>query len=108
MKINQKQLAKAMQKMGMQQEDIEASLVVIYTPSGELHIQNPSVAKVTMMGQDSYQISGTVVERAREIDISEEDIQTVMDGANVSKEEAESAIKKHNGDLASAIMELSG
>lgn len=108
MKINPKQLAKAMQKMGMQQEDVDASLVIIYTPKGEIHIQNPSVAKVTMGGQDSYQISGTVVERSREIDISEEDIQTVMDGANVSKEEAESAIKKHNGDLASAIMELSG
>jgi nascent polypeptide-associated complex subunit alpha len=106
MKLNPKQLEKAMKKFGMNQTDIAASLVVIYTPNGELHITNPQVAKVVMMGQESFQISGTVVEKSREIQISEEDIETVMGQSNATRDDALAAIKKHEGDLASAIMEL--
>ena len=108
MKINPKQLQKAMRKFGMQQDEIEASLVIIQTPTKDIHILNPTVAKVSMMGDESYQISGTVVEKQREIEISEEDIQTVIEQTKVSKEVALEAIRKHNGDLASAILELSG
>ncbi|MBD3319257.1 nascent polypeptide-associated complex protein [Candidatus Woesearchaeota archaeon] len=107
MKLNPKQLEKAMKKMGVSQEDIEASLVIIKTPDKDIHILEPQVARVVMMGQESFQISGTIVEQPREVEISEEDVQTVMEQANVSKEDAREAIKKHNGDLASAILELS-
>jgi len=106
MKINPKQLEKAMKKMGMNQIEIPASLVVIHTPEKEIHILDPQVARVNMMGQESFQISGNIVEKTREIEISEEDISTVMSQTNKSREEALAAITKHMGDLASAIMEL--
>jgi len=61
-----------------------------------------------MMGQYTYQINGKETIRAisSEPDISEEDINTVMEQAEVDEETAKAAIKKHNGDLAQAIMEL--
>ena len=106
--MNPRQMRQAMKKMGMQQQEIPASLVVIYGPDKEIHINEPNVTKVVMMGDESFQISGSVVEKAKELEISEEDIQTVMSQTNKSKEEAYEAIKKHEGDLASAIMELNG
>ena len=68
------------------------------------------VAKINMMGQESYQIVGEPKERplSSEPDISEEDIKTVMEQAGVGKEKAAAAIKRHKGDLAEAILELSG
>lgn len=95
-----------MKQFGVKQDTIEATLVVIYTPDKEIHITNPQVAKVAMMGQESYQISGIVSEKNHELDISEEDIQTVMEGASVSSEEAKAALRTHRGDLAAAIIDL--
>lgn len=108
MNINPKQLQKAMKKFGMTQIDIEATLVIIKTPEKEIHILNPKVAKVSMMGEENFQISGEIVEKSYEIEISDEDIKTVMDQTNVTEEAALESIKKHDGDLASAIMELNG
>ena len=109
MKLNPKQLEKAMKQFGVTQQDIDATLVVIHTPSHEIHITNPHVARVIMMGQETYQVSGTAVEKhTRTIDISEEDIQTVMDSAGVTRDKAHTAITKHNGDLAAAILDLNG
>ena len=39
-------------------------------------------------------------------EISEEDVQTVVDQTNCSKEAAMKAIEEHKGDLAEAIMSL--
>ena len=108
MKLNPRDLQKAMQRMGIQQQDIEAEQVIIKTKDKEIVILNPSVAKVNMMGQESFQISGTIHEQARtsEPDIKEEDIKTVMDQTNCSHDEALTAIKAAKGDLAEAIMSL--
>lgn len=99
-------MQQAMKKMGIKQEEIDAIEVIIRTPDKDLVITEPSVSKVNMMGNESFQISGNVQEREREAEISEEDIKTVMEQANVGKEEAEKAIKEADGDLAKAIMEL--
>ena len=104
--MNPRKMQQAMKKMGIKQEEIDAIEVIIRTPDKDLIITEPSVSKVNMMGNESFQISGNVQERAREAEISEEDIKTVMEQANVGKEEAEKAIKEADGDLAKAIMEL--
>ena len=106
--INPRMMKQAMKKMGMQQEDIDASEVVIRCADREIVIRNPSVAKVKMMGQESYQISGEEEERSLETkpEINAEDISAVMEQAGVSEEEAKAAIEKNNGDLAAAILEL--
>ena len=106
--INPRQMRQAMKQMGIKQEDVDAEQVIIKLKDREIVIDNPSVQKVNMMGQWSYQISGEESERSLDStpDISEEDIQTVMEKTGRSKEEAEKAISDANGDLAEAIMNL--
>ncbi len=104
--MNGRQAKQMMKKMGIKQEEIDAIEVIIRTPDKDLIITEPSVSKVNMMGNESFQISGNVQEREKEAEISEEDIKTVMEQAKVGKEEAEKAIKEAGGDLAKAIMEL--
>ena len=61
-----------------------------------------------MMGQENFQISGEIQEReiSTTPDISEEDIQTVMEQTNTDKETAQKAIEESEGDLAEAIISL--
>lgn len=101
--MKQSDLKKAMKRMGMKQEEIDAHEVVIKTKDKNLVISNPSVVKINVMGQDSFQISGDISE---ESSISQEDVKTVMEKAGVSEEEAKNALEKSNGDLAQAILSL--
>ncbi|MDP2907107.1 MAG: nascent polypeptide-associated complex protein [Nanoarchaeota archaeon] len=104
-KINPKQIEKAMKQMGIKQEEIDATEVIIKTHDKELVIRNPHVAKVNMMGQESLQITGSIEERELK-PYKEEDIKTVMEQAGCSKEEAVKALEDHKGDLAEAILSL--
>jgi nascent polypeptide-associated complex subunit alpha len=99
-------MQQAMKKLGVKQEEIEAIEVIIKTPSGELVIENPQVTKVNMMGQESLQIVGDIIERERKLEISEDDIKTVAEQTGVSEEEAKAAIEETGGDLAEAILKL--
>ena len=106
--MNPRQMQQAMKRLCIQQVEIDAKEVIIRTSDRELVFKEPQVSKVNMMGQNTYQIIGEPVERplSTEPEISEEDIKTVMEQANVDKKTALGAIKKHNGDLAEAILEL--
>lgn len=108
MKLNSRELSKAMQRMGIQQQEIEAQEVIIHCQDKDIIITNPQVAKVNMMGQDTWQITGNAEEKPRssEPDIKEEDVQTVMQQAGKSRDEALKAIKSAKGDLAQAILNL--
>jgi len=105
--INPKQMEKAMRQMGIKSEEIDASEVVIKLNSGsELVISNPSVQKVIMSGNESFQISGEAVERSAEAEISEDDIAIVAEKAGVSRDKAKKALEEAEGDIAEAIMAL--
>lgn len=106
--MNPRQMAGMMKKLGIQQVEIDATEVIIRTKEKEIIFKNPQVAKVNMMGQETYQIIGEGVEKglSTEPEISEDDIKTVMEQAEVDKKTALNAIKKHKGDLAEAILEL--
>ena len=109
--MNPRQMAQAMKRMGIQQVEIDATEVIIKTPDKDLIIENPQVSKVNMMGQNTIQIIGDIIEREKEpekIEISEDDVKTVVDQTNVSEKEARKAIEESNGDLAEAIMKLKG
>jgi nascent polypeptide-associated complex subunit alpha len=108
-KVNPRQMQHMMRKMGVSQVDIPATEVIIKTPEIDLIIRNPQVSKVNMMGQETIQIIGQLEELTREpikIDISEEDIETVMQQTGTTKEKAKKAIEENNGDLAAAIMAI--
>jgi len=106
--MNPRAMKQAMKRMGIQQQDIEATEVIIKTPDKEIVITNPQVAKVNMMGQQTYQVIGEAEERSisKEPEINEEDVKTVMEQTGADENKAKEAIEKHQGDLAAAIMEL--
>ena len=104
--VNPRQMRKMMQRMGIKQQEIHAKQVIIKTREKEIIVSNPSIVKVNMMGQDTFQITGSVSERALEATISEQDIETVMEQAKVDKVKATKALKDSQGDLAKAIMDL--
>lgn len=105
--INPRQMQSMMKKMGIQQVEIPATEVIIKTEDKEIVITNPQVSKVNMMGQMTYQIIGDAHERIKEAEFSEDDIKTVIEQANCTEEQAKTALKK-TGDLAKAILELTG
>lgn len=109
MNMNSRQMKQAMKKMGIQQDQLEAEQVIIRLPDRDIIIESPEVSKVNMMGQETYQVVGEAreVERTLDVDITEEDIDTVVEQTSVTREDAKQAIKESNGDLAAAIMGLS-
>ena len=103
--VNPKMLKQAMKKMGMKQEDIDASEVIIKFSDKEIVIRNPQVARINMMGQENFQISGDVEERSLE-SFTEDDVETVKSQTGKSEEEVRQALEETNGDLAEAILKL--
>jgi alpha-NAC-related protein len=95
-----------MKQMGINQQDIPSPRVIIEKEEGgKIVINNPSVIKIKMGGQESFQITGDISEEDEE-SFSEEDIKTVMQKTNCTKAEAKKALEE-TGDLADAIMKLS-
>ncbi|MFA5141377.1 MAG: nascent polypeptide-associated complex protein [Candidatus Woesearchaeota archaeon] len=106
--LDPRQMQKMMKQLGVKQDTLEATEVIIKTDSKELIFRNPEVTKVNMMGQDTYQIVGRPIERSisKMPEISEEDVKTVAEQANVSDEEAKEALVRNKGDIAASILEL--
>jgi nascent polypeptide-associated complex subunit alpha len=105
--LDPKKMQAMMKQMGMAQEEIDASRVIIEkTDNTKTIIENPSVTKIKMQGQESFQIAGDVSEEAGEVGVSEEDIKTVIEKTGASEEKSKEALEK-TGDLAEAILELS-
>lgn len=113
MRMDDRAIRAAMQKMGMQSQEIAAREVIIRAEGKDIIITNPHVTKVNMMGQQTFQVMGTVTEKATatgttDTTISQEDIKTVMEQANVNQKTAEKALNESKGDLAEAILTLTG
>jgi|TARA_Y100000310_G_scaffold9580_1_gene10100 nascent polypeptide-associated complex subunit alpha len=103
--LNPKQLEKAMKRMGMSVDEIDAEEVLIkLRDGGQIIISEPQVAKMNMQGQDSFQISGTVSEG--EVEPSDSDIEMVVQQAGVSEDAAREALKNSGNDIAKAILSL--
>ena len=105
--LNPRKLESVMKKMGMNQEEIPSSRVIIEKKDGDkIIIEDPSVTKIKMQGQETFQIAGDVKEESGAVGISKEDIQTIVDKTGVSEKKARETLEK-TGDLAEAILELS-
>ena len=106
--MNPREMQKAMKRLGIKQEEIDAELVIIKTPEKDLVIKNPKVSKVNMMGQETFQIIGeiTEVDKDNKIEINDDDMATVMEQTDCTKEEALQALEDSNGNLAEAILKL--
>lgn len=106
--MNSRQMKQAMKKMGVQQSDLDCQEVIIRLQDRDLIFSQPEVARINMMGQETYQIVGEPTEQLRDVtpDIEEADVETVMAQAGVDKERAKEAIAAAKGDLAEAILSL--
>ena len=107
--VDPRQLKAMMRQMGMSQEDIPSTRVIIETPDKRYVFENPNVQKVVMQGQATFQIMGNykVSEMEVRISISSDDIKMVAEQANVSEKKAKEALEKTKGDIAEAIINLS-
>jgi nascent polypeptide-associated complex subunit alpha len=101
--LDPKKMQAMMKQMGMDQEEINASKVIIEKEDGKIIIKNPSVIKISMQGQETFQISGEISE---EIGNSEEDIKTIIEKTGCTEEQAKESLEKTK-DLAETILELS-
>ena len=104
--LDPRKMQAVMKQMGMSQEEVPSSKVIIEKEDGnKIIIENPSVIKIKMQGQESFQITGDVEESEKE-NFSEEDIEILMQKTNCSRKEAETVLQE-TGDLAEAILKLS-
>ncbi len=105
--INPSQIQGMMKKMGIKQEEIDSLRVIIEKVDGnKIIIDNPSVTKINMQGNESYQITGESREESGK-SFSDDDVKSVMEKTSCSKIQAEKALNASNGDLAEAIINLS-
>lgn len=104
--MNPKKMQEMMKQMGISQDEISAERVIIEKEDGgKIVIDNPSVTKIKVQGQESFQISGEIIEEEAE-PFSEEDIKTVVEKTGCTEEQAKNALNETN-DLAEAILRLS-
>lgn len=100
-----KKMQGMMKQLGISQQDIPAIKVTIETPDKNIIIENPSVQKIKMQGQESFQITGEVREESAAA-FKPEDIELVMEKTGSSHEDALAALEETN-DIAEAIIKLS-
>jgi len=105
--LNPKKMQAMMNKLGIQQEEIPAKRVIIESDEGDIIINNPSITKINMQGQENFQISGDISKEKESEDNSNEDIKTIMEKTTCLEQEAKLALEKANGDLTNAILSLS-
>src|SRR3989338_4366348 len=102
--LDPKKMQAVMKQMGMSQEEIPSEKVIIEKSDGKKFIiENPSVTKLKIQGQESFQITGDIKE---ETSISEDDIKTVVEKTGCTKAQAKKTLEE-TGDLAEAILTLS-
>lgn len=105
--INPKQMQAMMKQMGIDQQEIDATRVTIEKSDGsKIVVDNPSVQKISMKGQASFQVAGEIREEAGEA-FSEDDVKLVAEKTSSSEDKARAALEETGGDIAEAIMKLS-
>lgn len=109
--LDPKKMQAMMGKLGIAQEEIDAKRVIIEKEDKRIVIENPSIVKIKMQGQESFQISGDVREEMAslssendEIAKFEEDIKTMIEKTGCSENEARKALENANGDLTEALL----
>src|SRR3989338_5570727 len=108
--LNPKKMQAMMKQMGINQSEIETERVIIEKTDGSKIVIEPAqVSKITMQGQETFQVAGEIREESGEEEegIKEEDVKLVAEKTGKSKEEAMEALRESDGDIAEAIVKLS-
>jgi nascent polypeptide-associated complex subunit alpha len=109
MGMNPRQMKKLMRQFGIKMEEMEGVKEVVLKLEGkEIVLKDPVVTVMIVQGEKTYQIVPGSEEVREVIEIPEEDIELVMEQAGVDRETALKALKETKGDIAEAILKLSG
>jgi nascent polypeptide-associated complex subunit alpha len=103
--MNPAKIQGMMKKMGISQTPLNVKRVIFEIDDGNLVIDDPSVIKIMMQGQESYQVTGEAHEETIKT-FSDDDVNMVIEKTGKSESEVREALEKNNGDIAETIMEL--
>ena len=103
--MNPAKMQGMMKKMGISQTESPVKKVIFEMDDGNLVIEDPSVVKIMMQGQESYQVTGEAVEESAEA-FSEDDVKIVVEKSGKSRDEVVKALEDSDGDIAEAIVGL--
>lgn len=107
--INPKKMKQMMKQMGMKVEQIEdVEKIVIHTPRGNYIFDSAEVTAMTMKGMTTYQIAGEPRFEEAQPEIPDDDVRMVAEQANVGLDDARETLVSCKGDIAEAILKLSG
>ena len=116
-------MQRQMRRMGVDLQQMDGvTEVLIRFPDKELVLNEPQVVMMQAQCENIYQIIGEAEERTPTISsevtsetpatpveaFSEEDVKLVASQANVTEDEARTALRAANGNLAKAIIVLTG
>lgn len=114
--LNPRKMQKMMEQMGIELQELDVDQVVVSLSDGEdLVFKGPDVTRMEAQGQETYQIvgepetSGGSEEDSSDTDdeVTEADIELVMERTGASEDDARQALETEDGDLAAAITRLS-
>ena len=121
--MNPKQMGSLMKQMGIKTVEVDAKRVVVEKNDGTKLVVDPAqVTIIDMQGQKMLQVAGTFIEEAGSSDSSgksiesgqesveskDNDVELVMKQAGATRDAAQKALDNANGDIAQAILDLSG
>jgi len=107
--MSPRKMQQMMKQMGISVTEIEdVEEVIIRTADSEIVFDDAAVSIMDAAGTRIYQLTGTPHERARELVVPDEDIQLVIEQTGADEDAAREALEESGGDLADAIMRLSG
>lgn len=108
--MNPRQMQGMLKQMGIKTTELESIRVTIeLQDGGKIIIDGPQTSVMDMKGQKIFTIMGGDMKQDKgNTEPAEEDIKMVMEQAKVGKERAMAALKKNDGDIAAAILELKG
>lgn len=103
--MNASKMQGMMKKMGISQAQLPVKRVIFEMDDGNLVIDEPSVLKIKMQGQETYQVSGEAVEENVE-SFGDDDVALVVEKTGKSEDEVREALSESDGDIAEAIVKL--
>jgi nascent polypeptide-associated complex subunit alpha len=107
--MNPRKMKQMMKQLGMDVRPVEdVQEIVITTPQGRYVFDQAEVAIMKMQGVTTWQITGEPRFEEGQTRIPEEDVALVAEQAGVSEDKARSALEESKGDIADAILKLSG
>jgi len=100
--MNMNQIKKLMKDV----EEIEAERVIIEGPR-RLVIEHPKVMRMSVMGQDTFQVTGAAKEvKEQEELFTDDDVKLVMEQTGADEEEVKESLIENKGDIAKTILDL--